>query len=454
MYRIALLIIILLSGLVTTIRADDDLRSKIGQMIMVGFYGTDIPDSLRYDIQHRNLGGVVTLAYNLEDPTQIRQLTDSLQSLAQTPLFLAVDQEGGYVARLDEQNGFEETYTAYELGTVYNFQDSTREQAARMAAWLRNTGLNVNLAPVVDVNVNPQSPAIGNHERSFSDNPFAVTNHASWFIDEFHQKNIITTLKHFPGHGSAEDDSHNGFTDITDTWSDQELIPYENLLATGYADIIMTGHLFNADIDEAYPATLSNNAINGLLRDSLGHDGVVISDAMYMRAIQDNYDFDEAIELAVNAGVDILLYTAHMRAERSLTGMIIDIVENKVHQGLIAESTIDAAYQRIADLKDRYLTGQPIAARRDILPQNYTLSAYPNPFNSRTQIQFQLARSGYAELKLYNVRGQYVQTINEGRLNRGKHQISFDGSHLASGVYFVRLQTDQQTVTYKLTLMK
>ncbi|MCK4689804.1 MAG: glycoside hydrolase family 3 protein, partial [Candidatus Marinimicrobia bacterium] len=244
--------------------SNDDLREKIGQMIMVGFYGTVLPDTLVVDIQQRNLGGVLLFAHNMVNPQQIKNLTDQLNQLTEIPLFISTDQEGGLVARLDVNNGFKETYTSFKLGTIFNSEDSTRATAAMMAKWLSESGINVNLAPVVDVNVNPSSPAIGYWERSFSNDPMTVFNHASWLIDEFHQHNIITTLKHFPGHGSATEDSHLGWTDITTTWADSELVPYQELFTGGsptksevYKDIVMVGHLYNSNFDTLYPASLS-----------------------------------------------------------------------------------------------------------------------------------------------------------------------------------------------------
>ncbi|NQV13980.1 T9SS type A sorting domain-containing protein [bacterium] len=451
--RLLFLILVLLPVLIT--HADEALRHKIGQMIMVGFWGTEISDSLQYDIKNRNLGGIVTLANNLANPSQIKELTDSLQYMAETPLFISVDEEGGVVARLDEQNGFEATHTAYQMGTIFNLETTTRGQASKMAGWLESTGLNLNLAPVVDVNVNPNSPAIGYYGRSFSDNPNTVATHAAWFIDEFNEAGIITTLKHFPGHGSTEDDSHFGFTDVSNTWTRDELVPYEILLANGFSGMIMTGHLVNANIDSLHPATLSKLTLNGLLRDGLGYKGVVVSDAMYMRAIQDNYDFEEAIELAINAGVDILLYTTHMRDSVSLVGTIIDIVEEKVTSGLIAESVIDASYDRIMNLKACFWVPEGVDDRNsEQTPQNYSLFAYPNPFNDAANLVINLPQAGYIRLELFNVRGQRIDLVLEGYYSQGNHQVQIDGGRLSSGIYFLRLSEAGDTSTLKLSLIK
>ena len=450
---ICLLIILIMLN--QTIDAEPDLRSKIGQMIMVGFRGSDVPDTLAYDLGHRNLGGVLCLAYNLESPSQIAELTSSLQSYATTPVLVAVDEEGGYVARLDENNGYEVTHSAYMLGSVLNSEDSTRSEAGKMAGWLADGGFNVNLAPVVDVNVNPNSPAIGFHERSFSADPAVVYQHAAWYIDEFHERNIMTALKHYPGHGSAIDDSHDGFTDISHTWTDNELLPYRNLISGGYSDFVMAGHLYNSLIDDMYPASLSYDALSILLRDSLQFGGAVISDAMYMGAIIENYEFDEAIETAINAGVDILLYTTNMRDDRSLPGLIIDIVADKVEQGVISEDRIDASYERIMKLKRAFLNCAPVVnPDEEIIPGAFSLAAYPNPFNSGTTIMFVLNQGGKVSLELFNINGQRIKMLVNDYFTIGQHRIYLDGTDLPSGIYLVRMQIGQHICTNKISLIK
>jgi beta-N-acetylhexosaminidase len=433
--------------------ANEDLRQKIGQMIMVGFDGTSVPDTLSVDIEQRNLGGVILYGRNLSDPQQIKDLMMQLQQLAQIPLFIAIDQEGGRVARLDENNGFEETYTAFQLGTVFNSEDSTRATAAMMAQWLSESGVNVNLAPVVDVNVNPSSPAIGHWERSFSNEPMTVFNHAYWFVDEFHKLNIITTLKHFPGHGSAEGDSHLGFTDITTTWADSELIPYQEFFVQGYADLVMIGHLYNANLDTLYPASLSYNVITKFLRDSLAFQGLVISDEMSMRAISNNYSFDEAIELAINAGTDILLYYSNIRYGKSLVREIVELVVQKVSEGSIDEVRINESYQRILNFKQKI-----VAVKNEItnayISTNFKLENYPNPFVSTTTIKFALSKELQVDLKIYDMGGRLIKTLINEKLEAGYHTVNWIPQNLQSGIYFSKIRAGNYTETKKIVLLK
>ncbi len=450
------------------------LKEKIAQMIMVGFSGTSVPDSLRYDIQNRKLGGVVLFASNISNPTQLKNLTTQLQSYGNNELLISIDQEGGRVARLNQNNGFAATNSAYKLGTIFNLEDSTRQTAKLMAGWLSQSGINVDLAPVADVNVNPNSPAIGKLDRSYSKIPDTVSSHISWFMDEFHKKNILTTLKHFPGHGSAATDSHLGFTDITETWADSELVPFSSAINQGIADLIMIGHLFNSNIDSLHPASLSFNAITKLLRDTLGFNGVVISDELFMQAISANYTLEEAVELCIKAGTDILLFNKSIHNNKSLAGYLVDVIASKISQGVIAESLIDSSYNRIQRLKQRFVTEVQYADVQSpgdfILYQNY-----PNPFNPSTKIRYtipaltpSLSQRERVMLKVFDILGNEVATLVNDEKSPGTYEVEFSVSsgsassnkypvssimNLASGIYFYRLQVGTFAQTKKMMLI-
>ena len=438
------------------------LRTKLGQMVMVTVTGDSVEesspsmDTLKSDLAENLIGGVIMFTWsgNLKSPEQISHFTGELQKRAAIPLFLAIDQEGGSVARLSASNGFAATASAYDLGTVLNQEGATRATAATMANWFVQTGLTMNLAPVVDLNVNPASPAIGALKRSFSADPAVVVRHASWFIDEFHKKSTLTTLKHFPGHGSAASDSHLGFTDITTTWSAAELQPYAQLIAVHAVDAVMTGHLFNATIDSLYPATLSYATITGLLRNQLGYPGVVISDEMSMKAISSYYGLDEAMVLAVKAGVDILLYNKNRDSSgNSLARRVVDVLERSVRDGVIPESRIDASYARIMELKGAVSTAVPLPAiaerQRDLL-----LTNYPNPFNPVTTIAYRVPEAGHAVFTIVDLLGRAVATVADSYHSAGLYTVRFDGSHLASGIYLCRLETAQSSVTRRIVLLR
>jgi len=422
---------------------------------MVGFTGTDVSDSLKYDIENRNLGGIVLFASNITNPTQLKTLTNKLKLLSKEKLFIGVDQEGGKVARLNQNNGYEASNSAFYLGTIINREDSTRFTAAKMAKWLNDGGINLNLAPVVDVNVNPLNPVIALKERSFSDNPFTVTNHAKWFIEEFNKKGVFTVLKHFPGHGSSMTDSHLGFTDITNTWKEIELIPYKELITKSNVDFIMMGHLYNKNLDSLYPASLSKKVVTELLRDSLKFRGLVISDELFMNAISDNYTFDFAIELCIKAGTDVLLFKTNIYNKRSIVGYIIETVSEKVRKGIIAEDLINKSYERIMKYKNKFTSRVKYVSNIYDSERIY-LKNYPNPFNSETKIQFSLPESGNVKFEVYDALGKQVAVLVNDFLNKGEYVINFNGNDykICSGVYFYTLFTKDKAITKKMLLIK
>ena len=340
---------------------DVSLDAKIGQMLMIGFHGLEVSDDhfVVRDIRERNLGGVVLFDYdrpsrspvrNVESPSQLKTLVTSLQAVSDTPLLIAIDHEGGALTRLKEERGFPPTLSHQALGEIDD-TDFTYAQATTMAQTLAELGINLNLAPVVDLNVNPDNPIIAKYERSFSADHQIVTLHARAFIKAHHAQGVRCTLKHFPGHGSSTGDTHAGWVDVTETWSWNEMLPFAQMMEAELADAIMTAHVFNADFDADNPATLSHNTI-GLLRSKLGYDGVVISDDMQMQAIADHYDFEVAVQKAIEADVDILTFANNSVYEEDIVARAIAHVKQLVEEGTIKEARIDRSYQRIKRLKE------------------------------------------------------------------------------------------------------
>lgn len=341
---------------------DVSLDDKIGQMLLIGFRGMEIDANspIARDISAGRVGGVVlfdvdvALGYterNIQSPAQVSALNSKLQIYStEHPLLVCVDQEGGKVARLKEKYGFPKNVSQQYLGDLNN-DDSSRYYGSLTANTLVENGFNVNFAPVVDLNVNPESPAIGAIERSYSAEPDIVTHIATLTIDEFHKENILSTLKHFPGHGSASGDSHAGVTDVTNTWTEDELLPYQNLIDAGKADMIMTAHIFNSNWDAEYPATLSKNVITGILRNQLGFDGVVVSDDMNMGAIENQYGLEETIFRAIDAGIDILVFANNLSYNENIASDAIEIIKNLIDEGKLTEERITQSYERIMELK-------------------------------------------------------------------------------------------------------
>lgn len=339
------------------------LEEKAAQMVMIGFKGTELSENnhIINDIKNLKIGGVVLFEYdvpsgsrprNISSVEQLRKLCSDLQQISKNPLLIAIDQEGGMVNRLKTLYGFSPTVSQQYLGTLDNI-DSTKKHAQQTAQQLYNAGINFNFAPCVDININPNCPVIGKNERSFSSDPKIVSKHAVVVIDELHQQNIKSCIKHFPGHGSSTTDSHYGFTDISKTWNSSELIPYKKLIKKNTCDAIMTGHVFLSQKDSLYPATLSKNIIQGLLRDTLKWEGVVFSDDMNMEAIANNFSFEESIILAVNAGVDIFVFGNNSKREydENLAQKVIEVIVDAVNNNKISIQRVDESFQRILQLK-------------------------------------------------------------------------------------------------------
>jgi beta-N-acetylhexosaminidase len=354
-----------LLSIATTLHAQKRLDRMMGQMILVGFRGTEAPPESQIirDIKTYQLGGVVLFDYdvqtkqyvrNVSSPDQMRQLTAQLQAAADPgmPLLIGIDQEGGLVNRLKTNYGFPASITADSLGRLNNL-DSTRARAAVTARTLRAAGINLNFAPSVDLNLNPEKSIIGKKKRSLGADPVRVSEQARVIIQTHHAAGIVTSIKHFPGHGSATGDTHEGFVNATKEWQTTEGEPYRLLIASGDCDIVMTSHIFNENLDPKYPATLSHNTLDGLLRRQYGWDGVIISDDMQMGALAKNYGFDTSIELAVNAGVDILLFGNNLEYDPLIAERAFTTLKRLVDEGKISKKRIKKSYKRIKKMKRR-----------------------------------------------------------------------------------------------------
>lgn len=343
---------------------DTQLLEKIGQMLIVGFEGTTITENspIVKEMEDVNIGGIILFDYDIPSKTPIRNIVDAkqtktlvenLQKFSPTPLFIAIDAEGGYVNRLKTKYGFAEIPSAEEMGK--ESLEKTKTIAITLTNQFVDLGININFAPVVDVNINPNNPIIGGIKRSFSSNPKEVTQHALAFIQGHHQNNIITAIKHFPGHGSSQDDSHKGMTDVTTTYQNKELIPYQELIKTGEVDMIMTAHIINRAIDPDYPATLSQFFIKNILRDQFNFDGVVISDDMQMKAITEYFGFEESIILAINAGCDMLIISNNNSTyDETAPHKAQEIIFQSVKNGKISEERIIEAFNRVLKLKKEF----------------------------------------------------------------------------------------------------
>lgn len=284
------------------------LEEKIGQLLMVGIEGKELDEETAEFLRKYKVGGVILFERNIESPEQLKRLTGQLQELECGPsgvgMLIGVDQEGGKVNRLPWEKGrFPSASNLAGSGQP----DKVRETASQMAAQLKELGINMNFAPVLDINSNPDNPVIG--ARAFGDNPETVSQMGLAFMEGMLDEGIIPVGKHFPGHGDTSLDSHTDLPIVIhsmDRLKNFELIPFENAIKNGIP-AIMTAHILLPRLDENEPATLSSSVIKGLLREQLKFDGVVVTDDLGMGAIADLYIPGQAAVKAVKAGVDILL---------------------------------------------------------------------------------------------------------------------------------------------------
>lgn len=338
------------------------LEEKIAQMIMIGFDGTAIDKNspIYHEIAHNKIGGVILFDYdlqtksydkNIKSKKQLITLTKYLQNISKDKLFIAIDYEGGKVNRLKQSKGFIPTYSQKKLGEK-NDSDFTYTQTKKMAKLLKQLGINVNFAPVVDLCINPNNPVIAKTNRCYSDNAGTVTAHAKAAIKAYKEFNILPVIKHFPGHGSSNNDSHTGFVDVSSTYEMKELIPYKNLIRKDFVQAIMSAHVFNESFDPNHPATLSHKTLTQLLQNKLNFKGIIFSDDLQMKAISQNYSFEKTLRLLINAGVNVIVIGNNLQKYNPNTVQsIITIVKKLVHEKKINILQIEKSYDKIVKLK-------------------------------------------------------------------------------------------------------
>lgn len=387
------------------------LCAKIGQMLIVGFGGLkevdgkvvwQDPDAsvfkpnslIAKNINQYGIGGIILFERpffsqktgiflkdrNIQNPNQLRKLIDDLQAYAKQvattqhrstlPLIVSLDQEGGMVDRLPYYRGFVLRYPIPQAYGAYLEQKKGNRVASyadQLAKQLADLHINLDFSPDIDLNINPLNPIIGAMGRSVSQNPKIVADVASQFITAFNAHNIIPTMKHFPGHGSSQSDSHDNLVDVTTTYQISELQPYRQLINNGYDGVIMTTHVINGKIDKTQckpgakddpttwcPATMSQATLTTLLRKQLGFKGVIVSDDMMMGAIAKQYPLDLSLEKAINAGVDIFIISNN---DSDNTAVFYNTIVKLVQSGRIRASQIDEAYERIVKLKKKLTLG-------------------------------------------------------------------------------------------------
>lgn len=325
------------------------LREQIGQLFMMGFTGSTVTKDLASFLKTHQPGGVIFFKRNLESVQQIVDLTNGLQKLSPgSPLLIAIDQEGGRVSRLPGE--FTIFPPCEQLGRC-NSYELAYSAAATVAKELRAVGINMNMAPVLDVNSNPDNPVIG--DRSFGVTPDIVAEMGLATIAGLQDNKVVACGKHFPGHGDTATDSHKELPVVDaglQRLRDVEFPPFQQAIRHGVASL-MTAHVLYRTLDPAAPATLSPAVMQCLLREEFRYDGVLFTDDLEMHAIIDHDGIGEAAVRAFVAGCDVLLICKDQ--ERVATAM--QAMEYAVNDGRITQDRLEQSLARVAQLKTRYL---------------------------------------------------------------------------------------------------
>ncbi|MET3293208.1 UNVERIFIED_CONTAM: beta-N-acetylhexosaminidase [Brevibacillus sp. OAP136] len=327
------------------------LAQKLGQMVMCGFHGETCDEQLRALITRQHVGGIIYFTRNVVEPKQIHELSSALQQAAIAtngiPLLIATDQEGGMVTRI--KSGVTPIPGQMALGAAGDEQ-AVRQLACISGGELRHLGINMNLAPCLDIQNNPRNPVIG--VRSYGSDPHRVARMGAAAIEGYQEAGIVPVVKHFPGHGDTSVDSHLAVPSIPHDLArlrERELVPFVEAITCG-ADVVMTAHVLFSAIDDTLPTTLSKPVLTGLLREQLGFDGVIMTDCMEMKAIADTFGTEKAAVMAVEAGADIILishtYDSQLGALRAL--------HEAVEAGVLTEERIDRSVSRILHMKKKW----------------------------------------------------------------------------------------------------
>ena len=381
------------------------INEKVGQMFIVGFSGTKMPNSLSSAITNKKIGNFIYFGPNVTNDSLVVDLSTDIQnktiSETRIPAFISMDQEGGMVVRFANSA----THFIGAMGlTATNNSQNAYDVGKYSGIELRNFGVNLNLAPVLDVNNNYLNPVIG--IRSFSDNQDKVSEYGIKMMQGLNDSNVMTTVKHFPGHGDTAVDSHYGLPLINhsmDRLYDVELAPFIDAIESG-VDSIMTAHIIFSALDTKYPATLSHKVINDLLREELGYDGIIMTDSMNMNAISNNFGVKEAAILSINAGVDMLLYGESTTLSMQAYDGVIEAISN----GTIRIEEINDSVLRILMKKLEYNLFE------DYLPKDNLSEAdfYKHSQNNNALVEQSLTMSK-GSIDLYNVNEStlFISTI-------------------------------------------
>ncbi len=349
------------------------LRRQIGQLLIAGFDGQQVPVELRSLAREFGLGGVILFARNVGEPEQVAELCyESARLVPELPAWVSIDQEGGRVARLKAP--FTEWPPMATLGRSGNVQLAGRFARA-LALELKAVGITLDYAPVLDIHTNPKNPVIG--DRALSDKAEEVARLGAAIVAALQVEGVAACGKHFPGHGDTQADSHVELPLVEhplDRLRSVEFVPFKAAIAAGVATM-MTAHVFMPALDEQRPATLSRRIVFDLLRDELGFDGVILSDDLEMKAIAATYAVPSAAVLAIAAGCDGVLICS---GDHGIQAAALEALIYAVESGELPFARVEDALKRQQRAKERYLTAH-VASRpleRSVLRQRLGRDEY------------------------------------------------------------------------------
>ncbi len=327
------------------------LEEKIGQLVISGFYGTTLDENILKLIKENKISGVILFNRNVKDSNTLLSLNNSLKESNKNnklPLFISVDEEGGSVTRMPRD--IKRLPTNKYIGSLNN-KDLSYKVGEILGEQLSYFGFNMNFAPVLDINSNPNNPVIG--DRSFGNNKDIVAGLGTSTMKGIQSKNIISVVKHFPGHGDTSVDSHVNLPVVNydiNRLNSFEFVPFKTAIQNG-ADAVMVGHILLPKIDNKYPSSMSYKIVTNILRKDLGFNGLVVSDDMTMGAITENYSIEEAAVKSINAGVDLLLVCQKYEN----TENVLKALKEAVLNGTISKERLDNALYNIISIKKKYL---------------------------------------------------------------------------------------------------
>ncbi|SIS58948.1 beta-N-acetylhexosaminidase [Salimicrobium flavidum] len=347
------------------------LDEKIGQMIFGGVSGTQMNPETRSAIEEYHVGGLIMFGNNVVSAEQTVSFLNEMKAANEgnpSPLLLGVDEEGGTVTRMPpEANSLP---TSRSIGNL-NDPEVAFTAGTILGEQVQELGFNLDFAPVLDVNSNPNNPVIG--DRSFGSNTEVVTNLGIQTMKGIQEEGIISVIKHFPGHGDTGVDSHLNLPQVDKSYEELrelELVPFKQAIEEG-ADVTMIAHILLPQIDQNYPASMSEEVITGILREDYDFDGVVITDDLTMGAITNQYSIADAAVQSVKAGGDLLL-VAH---DPNLVAVVFDELKAAVENGEISEDSIDESVERITELKEKYQVSDEPTEAPDFQPINEKVEA-------------------------------------------------------------------------------